>query len=54
MTRVIQRKIGARAAELEQINPADKPFTDQLQRLARKYEEEALRLLLQHYLGDRS
>ena len=47
------RKIGARAAELEQINPAYKPFTDQLQKLAREYEEEAIRLLLQHYLGDR-
>jgi signal transduction histidine kinase/DNA-binding NarL/FixJ family response regulator len=48
------RKIGARAAELELLNPAYKPFTGKLQQLAREYEEEAIRLLLQRYLGDHS
>jgi signal transduction histidine kinase/FixJ family two-component response regulator len=46
------RKIRERATQIEQMDEKYKPFTDKLQQLAKGYEEEEIRALLQHYIGE--
>jgi hypothetical protein len=46
------RKIRERATQIEQMDKKYKPFTDKLQQLAKGYEEEEIRALLKHYIGE--